>query len=210
MPLNKQKKCTHVPVESPVIEQLEDSVMRLRSDIKLFAYHWFKINLEDLQLRVYGTHYYDGTIVPEHDKGYGSMSIIFVDVREFESFDRAVVTALKKFLYSTEEWEDSYANETSVEEWETLLREHWMHDYFPEPSSFKYIPGDILDLNEHFQTLNERSKKIIYEAHHELLEYISKCSIAHLGCLTAFEYRFLAYNPTEEILCHYDWWLDIY
>jgi len=189
------------------MNQLENSVVRLQNDIIFFAKNWAEINLTDLQIENYSTLRYAGAVQGE---GRGVMDILFLNVREYASLDSAIVAIIKKHLYICEEWDDSYSNHISAEEWEKYLQNTWIPEYFPKPIFNKYtLDGEISELDFNFQTLG--NKDVIQGVYLELLQQISKCFVVHLGDAGLFHNSncFLAYNPGEHVLYFYDWWLNI-
>ncbi len=175
---------------------LKHAVVNLINNMSLFARYWAEADLSMLNIPYH--------FALENNENGGSMDIVFVNLNEFDSIERAIVTIVKKHVYYCQEWEANYANDTTEAEWREYLLKNWLPIYFACPIFDKYsCVNERMELNFNYSTI--KSKEVIKNSYWALYDLLSESEVVHFNDESVFVNYFITYNKSKSILSLYFW-----
>lgn len=182
---------------------LETAVKRLEQDAGLFSKYWAGTHLEQSALHWHET--------PQkgkaHHEGHGRVMIVFIEAASCSCLEEAIVSAVKRHVYNSEDWTDSYMDETPAEEWEIYLRGYWMKEYFNNPTFQKYtLEKELDELQFDYSTV--KTKEDIQSVFAKLLELLPGSAVVHFDDESFYCNYLIGYHPEKQVLFLYDWYLN--
>ncbi|MEM5768860.1 MAG: hypothetical protein AAGU32_11330 [Bacillota bacterium] len=170
---------------------MKQATTNLINDVPLFAKYWAEADLSTQKISYHST-------LADAEK-YGSMDIAFVNLNEFDSIERAIVTIIKKHIYYCQEWGVTYTNDTTEVEWREYLKKHWIPIYFDKPIFNKDIYfNELAELDFNYETIHYKND--ITSSYKALYSLLNECEIVHFNDESSFINYFLACDNNKDIL----------